>query len=513
MRALINFVAGRFIEKRVSSIGLSLFRIFFFTIVLLEVLQIYKFRSLIFDIEPFEKAYQMVQISTGLQIWIFSIVMIIIGFQTRLFKLVNFVLMVIFYGGITSTSFEYHHDHIVLTLVFFSLFVPLSKRFSVDAVIRRNTGETADEKFTVPLGYALILALASAGVTYFDSVLTKENTFLWTSGLGVWWIPSRPYSAWLDLSFLLNMESLMYVLCYLTVAFEAAMAFMIWNRYTRVAALIIGAGMHFIIFFAIPIPLFALGMLFIYFLLIPDSWFKFIFRKYYDKGVNIPFINKLADKLNRNTTSHQQSYSYLLLNKNNKKTILFSGILFITINQIILMYTAYTPGREGLDKILSRRSNYHEKLHDFTGMTNHTVVSDQHRHYQYMVWFEYENEKGTKKKFPHYTSEGLYNFWYSGRTYRNYTFDIGGSEIAEYKIRRADRWIKYVCGRENLDLNQGKINVYAKYVRSPETWEQDFLKTEKALPWQKIGEYSFKENRKGDLVLYQDRINSLHKAE
>lgn len=508
----VKIVIRTYTDTSVSSLGLSLFRIFFYGVVLLEILQLYYFRHLIFDLEPFTVPYRGVGMVYLLMAWASSTFMVVIGLFTRTFKLISWLFMVIVFAGIHGTSFEYHHDHIMMTLAFLSLFMPLSKRLSVDAALAELKG-VRKSSHDASLGYSIVLVLASAGVTYFDSVFTKYDSFIWTSGLGVWWIPARPYSAWVDISFLLDQEYIMYFFCYLTIAFEFFMVFLIWFKWGRVTALIIGVGMHIIILFTIPIPLFALGMLSIYILLIPDSWYKRLFGKFYSKS----FLTIFNSKSKKNTSKYSWvlplvSPKLIQLTQKQKSFFFASAVLFIVVNQasIIGKYNLFLNWQKEHPQAMRQLHKYHYTLHLLTGMKNHPVVSDgTHRYYNYMVLFEYESPNGEKLKLPHYTEKGLYNIRCSGRIYRNYTFDIGGGVISENRIKSADAWLKYFAIRHNVDLQKGKFNVLTKYIPSPRAWEKGFLKSQRSKPWKRVGEVKYDKLLNPEVTLDEEKINAL----
>ena len=87
------------------------------------------FRRLIFDRIPFIDAYE-INFTIPIIIWIISIFSLILGFKTKISSIINFIFSVIFFGSFTS--YEYHMDHIYLTVNFFMMFISVSKSFSID---------------------------------------------------------------------------------------------------------------------------------------------------------------------------------------------------------------------------------------------------------------------------------------------------------------------------------------------------------------------------------------------
>ncbi len=94
MEIIYNFIKKSF-EKKVDGIGLSIFRIVYFTVFLCEVSQIFYYRHLIFDKIPYIEPSE-INFAIPLILWIFVIFNLIIGYRTRFFTIINYIFTVVF---------------------------------------------------------------------------------------------------------------------------------------------------------------------------------------------------------------------------------------------------------------------------------------------------------------------------------------------------------------------------------------------------------------------------------
>src|SRR5690606_1157309 len=166
---------------------------------------------------------------------------------------------------------------------FLFIFLPISTTFSLDRLILKlkysNTRFRYIPSQTVSVLAYYLPVLLGIGFFYFDSVFFKFTSPLWLNGLGMWLPSSLPQAILVDISPLLNIKVLVIALGYLTLAFEAIFLFTFWRKKWRVPMLIIGVGLHLGILVCFPIPFFALGVIAIYLLMIPVSFWEKIFNR------------------------------------------------------------------------------------------------------------------------------------------------------------------------------------------------------------------------------------------
>lgn len=286
-----NFIKKLY-EKEESGLALALFRIVYGLVVLAEVWQIFYFRHLIFD--PIPYVQEGIFLTTpALILWMTSLFFIIIGLFTRFNAILNYLFTILFLGfsfGVGEGKVhEYHIDTELLTVAIVLIFMPISQRLSLDRLVKKlkysNTNDEYDPKGNISNIHYIILALA-AGLIYFDSIFFKASSPMWLEGLGVWLPASLPWATWLDLSFMLNQEFIIKFLGYLTLVFQATYIFLVWFKKFKTPFLLVGIGLHFGIFFAFPIPWFALAMIALYIGLIPSSFYSNIYQKFFKRAKN-----------------------------------------------------------------------------------------------------------------------------------------------------------------------------------------------------------------------------------
>lgn len=269
MRCFKDFLFSLY-KKEISGIGFGIFRIVFFFIVFLEVVQIFHYSDLIFD--HFLNGYRFL-----LLVWSICLVFLILGLKTKIFSLLNFLLMALIIGRFKE--FEYHIDFIYLGISFISIWSPLENRLSIGNRLRAK-----GPRGVSVLYYHLFVFVGLASI-YLESCFHKLNSQVWTKGLGVWMPSSLPQFARGDWGLILDNYPLVIFLGYLTLGFELLFPFLFWIKKLRVLFLVIGFGLHLGILLSYPIPYFAIAMMSFYILLVPDHLMRRVLRaEYVAKG-------------------------------------------------------------------------------------------------------------------------------------------------------------------------------------------------------------------------------------
>jgi predicted DCC family thiol-disulfide oxidoreductase YuxK len=265
----------RLYDKKIDASGLAVFRILFGFILFGEVLQLYNFRHLMFDKIPFlvhadfDHSYLLIT-------WMIALVFLILGLFTKYVTIANYVFSVYFFGS--TEEYEYHMFHVYMAVNFLLIFMGVSREWSLDQLHKKlkysNTQRIykPDTRVTV-LSYYIVV-FAAIGMVYFDSVFYKYNAQLWRDGLGVWLPSSVPPIVHNDTSAILNIKWLCVFLSYLTLIFETVFIFLFFRKRWRIPLMIIGIGLHVGIFIEYPIPWFASGYVFMYFLMIPVGFWR-----------------------------------------------------------------------------------------------------------------------------------------------------------------------------------------------------------------------------------------------
>ncbi len=269
MKRIRNFFSD-ILNRKVDALGLSVFRMLYGLILLVEILHLYKFRHIVFDKDPFLYSGE-IESSYLLYFWMGTLVCLILGLFTRLSVIVNYIFTVLVFSS--AFKFEYHVYYTYTGVNFILLFLPLSRVLSLDSLIEKvkYTGigrPFQPDRKILEINY-LAPVFIGIGLIYFDSIFQKLSSHTWLDGLGIWRPSSLPMYTENDTSAVLNQEFLVKFLSYFVLAFEALYIFLFWFRKLRVPLLIIGILFHIGILIAYPIPLFALTYCCLNLLLIP----------------------------------------------------------------------------------------------------------------------------------------------------------------------------------------------------------------------------------------------------
>ncbi|MGI4885531.1 MAG: DCC1-like thiol-disulfide oxidoreductase family protein [Janthinobacterium lividum] len=265
---------GQVYDKQVDGSGLAVFRIVFCAVQLAEVLHLFYFRHLVFDPVPFLEISE-VGFATPLVLWMLTLGLLMLGLYTRAAALANYGFLLVFFASFQH--YAYMMTPVYISMGFLFLFLPISRRLSLDRVRRVLRHSTPQRRYEPPttvsqLAYYVPVVVGIAFV-YFDSALYKVLSPMWLAGLGMWETLSLPYETLLTSSWLLNNEFVVKLLGYVTLAFEFFFIFLFPFRKYRAGLMVVGVGLHLGILFTLPVPLFALGFGCIYLLVVPaGAW-------------------------------------------------------------------------------------------------------------------------------------------------------------------------------------------------------------------------------------------------
>ncbi|REC80198.1 hypothetical protein DRF60_00330 [Chryseobacterium elymi] len=269
----------RLYNKKISGLGLSIFRIAYTLVLFCEVGQLNYFKHLIFDKIPFLDPAE-IDFGIPIKIWMIALIFIMLGLFTRLATIVSYLMTVILIGSINS--YEYHMFYAYLGMNFLLIFLPISRNLSLDRLLLKYKYSNTRFQYSPPekvsvLSY-LIPVFVGMAFVYFDSIFYKFTSSYWTTGLGMWYPTSIPFTNYISIPNILDQKYLMLFLGYLTMVFELVFIFTFFRKKWRVPLLVIGLGLHLGILICYPIPWFGLGMCAIYLLMVPVSWWEKLFK-------------------------------------------------------------------------------------------------------------------------------------------------------------------------------------------------------------------------------------------
>jgi hypothetical protein len=277
-------------HKKVDATGLAVFRISIGLVLFWEVLQLFRYRHLIFDKIPYI-SFSNIDFKYALLLWLLVIFCLIFGLFTRISTIVNYVLSLVFFA--TIDNFGNHMLNVLMSINFLLMFTDVNNVLSLDAVIvklRAKEPNHIKTKVSVLQYYSFVFM--ALGLVYFTSIFDKLFTDYWRNGLILWKFLSVPTEfARVDLSFFLNHKVLMQIAAYITLIFESVFIFICFSKRLRVYTLIIGVLLHLGILICLPISPFALGFLSLYVLLIPFSFWRFLSSLFHPNKKIQLFIN------------------------------------------------------------------------------------------------------------------------------------------------------------------------------------------------------------------------------
>lgn len=290
-------------HDKVDAVGLSVFRMCYTAVLFCEILQLFKFRNLIYDADPYRYVGD-VDVRYIFGFWFIILGLLFVGLFTRVATIVNYILGIIIFSS--AMNFEYHVFYAYAGINFLIMFMPISRVLSLDSLIEKvkytNIGRPYGVDRKVLLINYFVPVFIGLGLVYFDSVFRKADSPMWMDGLGMWLPSSLPMAVWTDTSLILNNEFLVKFLGYLVVVFETVFIFLFWFRRFRVPFMLLGVFFHLGILITYPIPWFALTAVILYLLMVPtDFWLrisntfkskKTSFNFYYD--AECPLCNKVV---------------------------------------------------------------------------------------------------------------------------------------------------------------------------------------------------------------------------
>lgn len=498
-----NGLWDRLVSARCSALGLAVFRIAYGLVLLGQVGQMLYFHRLIFDPVAYVIRSEN-QLEFALAAWLVAISCLVLGWQTRAACTVNYVLSLVTFS--TFDSFEYHVDHIFIGVNFLLLWIPVSRRLSLDAVLtaKHNMSAVAVDQ-SVPVFYYHALLVLGVGLVYFDSFFWKIDQQIWREGLGVWLPMSLPHDTWLSpelLTPLLNCRELMVAVNYATLALEASFLFLMWFRSTRLLLLVVGGLLHIGIFFAFPIPWFALTMLALYVLLIPPEWLERLLQ-WAQRGSHRPerfFVGESA----RDSIATDVSFRPIEAGLGDRLGMRVAVAVVLLATGIQSWLIAGTPSVSAItgSSLPRMGRTLQECAHGFLGLCSHGVFIDHHfEGYDHLIAVAYVHSDGRLDWLPMTQPDGQAGWYATGRQWAKWGFRGCGPYLCPQVLSRTlQQFTAFWAHKNEVDLKNAQFRILVKKYDACEGWEPDYLKRQCEKPWLPAGNVQWNQGQFAYLV-------------
>ncbi|WP_428356939.1 DCC1-like thiol-disulfide oxidoreductase family protein [Methyloprofundus sp.] len=310
MLKILAQVITRYHQRTAPAFIIGLLRILYGLVALQEIIFLLYFNHLIFDPVPYiDVEFPMIPLFLGL--WGIVAGCIIVGYRSQNAIIANYIFWIVFVNFTPmQRDFDGGFDLFMISVGFFLIFMPIGRSLSLDNLrykLQFKYQSLPSLPKTCSALSLLFPVLVCLGFLYFDSALHKLFAPHWMNGLGGWLPSSMPYyMSALDLSWMLNQEVLQKCIGYLILVFQFSFIFLFYRRCFRPIFLFVGAGLHIGITISLNIYPFGLGMLAVYILMVPFSWWrgladKFVYQTpqlavFYDG--DCPLCNRTATIIN-----------------------------------------------------------------------------------------------------------------------------------------------------------------------------------------------------------------------
>jgi len=472
--------------RRVDALGLAVFRVAYSLVLLLEVKQLFTFRSLIFS----EVSTPNYLITTLLLIWAAALVCLFLGYYTRLAALINYIIGV--YTVWQMPDFKYHLDFVMTTVNFLLLFLPVSVSLSLDKYLEKKQQPQKLQPTQVSSLYVWLLVILGIGLVYLDSAANKLDSPMWLAGLGFWLPSSLPQNAQTNLTWLLNREYLARFIGYGILAFEILFIFLISFRALRWPLIIMGVLLHLGIGIAYPIPHFALLLLALYIPLLPD----FFWQKLRGVFKQQPQINATANISEKIIAAG---------GIRSKSTWITLFMIYAVVGQIMCMLAAPIvqdfASKNQMKGILTSAQYLFKPFYfvnqKLLGIVSHDIFLDKHfADFDQLINISYLENNGNIKPLPLFTQTGQPGTYSTGRLWTKWAYRVTGANPDKEKLAAGINQFTFFWARQHgINLDNAVFMIQIKKIEKIKNWEKTFLNRQLNQPWITVGRVKWQQQQ------------------
>lgn len=475
--------------RQVDGLSLSVFRIVFFAVLLVEISSYIYYYALIKQDIPYISAFNVLEYSF-LYVWLVVAVSLCLGLYTSYLSILNYVFAVYYFG--TDLGHNYHVHYIFLCASTLMAFMPLGQSISIDALLAKKNGKAISGK--VPAYVYVAFALFLLGFVYFDSAIYKWSSYYWTHGLCLWigtsYIPIIKY----DFSFLLNQKELMVIGNFASLIFETVFIFLLPWRKTRLLLVLYGVPMHLFIALLYPLPIFGVVFSVLYIVLVPSSYWRWLF----DRSWVNTITNTIKQLILRLPLPYFPTVRFPV-------GIVWALLLLLILNQSIATawpqverFRVHLPGPIANATRAFYGFYYKTGFEHYTGVTHHSLFLDNHFAPRNVYAMYYKSDNGKLLQLPFTDSRGLHSPQLQNIGWKLWCFyTMEDQNEIETFVKFSAFW----AHRNQVNLSNATFVVRYKHIQAPLQWERDFLRKQIDMPWQDYATLTWKDKDwKIDLV-------------
>lgn len=203
-------------------------------------------------------------------------ILYLIGFQTRITGLLNFLFVWSLYE---RNPFTLDGGNNILSIcLFYLIFANVGEYFSIKS---KHNKIFKNKNFNILHNFAIYACITQLCIVYFFSGFFKAQGHMWTNGTALYYVLNvDEYSLPSIAHFIYNNPYLVVLGSYSAILTQIAFPFLICNKYLKWPILIGSIGFHLAIGFLMGLAQFAIAMISLDLLLIKDIEYKKIYNFY-----------------------------------------------------------------------------------------------------------------------------------------------------------------------------------------------------------------------------------------
>ncbi len=125
----------------------------------------------------------------------------------------------------------------------------------------------------------------------------------------------------------------------------------------------------------------------------------------------------------------------------------------------------------------------------FLGITTHAVFMDSHfDNYNHIIGIQAETDSGVKIWLPIIDKDGHPGTYIYSFNWVKWTFRVNSPSVEQERLASGIRdFATFWAIRNGFDIEKLKFNIFLKKCHIPKTWQRDFIRSQQAIPWERIG--------------------------